>query len=353
MKLFDLITPANITAYWDNYNNTTQDLYLGDRLFPVKKIAGIELNKIGGRAGLPVELKPSAFDTQATYRDRLSVEVQKSKMPFFRERMKVDEETRQQILAISNDAILSTYVERIFDDANNLIRGARVARERMAMELISTGQIKVVGNGSNLVYNYNLHKKQKVKAAISWHTTASSTPLEDMLDWVTQFNKDFHVRLGYAVMTTTTFNHIKNSQSVARALYPTATSLSGLLIYPQQVRDLIRSYVGVEILINDNVYATEVGGIGVPFFPDDVVTFLPAGGVLGNMVMGTTPEEVDLLSNSKFASNTRIVDTAVAVYTRTLDHPVNVETIVSQIALPSFGADVNGGAGSILIADVK
>ena len=47
-----------------------------------------------------------------------------------------------------------------------------------------------------------------------------------------------------------------------------------------------------------------------------------------------------------------IVDTGVAVYTRTVDHPVNVETVVSQIALPSFGADVNGGAGSILIASV-
>ena len=352
MKLFDLLTPANITAYWDVYNDN-QELYLGDSLFPVKKIAGIELNKIGGRAGLPVELKPSAFDTQATYRDRLSIEVQKSKMPFFRERMKIDEETRQQIMAISNDAILATYVDRIFDDANNLIRGARVARERMAMELISTGKINVVGNGANLTYDYHLNRKQKVTASTSWHTVASSTPLEDMLEWITQFNKDFHVKLGYAVMTTTTFNHIKASASVARAIYPTATTLTGLLVYPQQVRDLVRSYVGVEILINDNVYATEVGGIGVPFFPDDVVTFLPAGGVLGNMVMGTTPEEVDLLSNSKFAANTRIVDTAVAVYTRTIDHPVNVETIVSQIALPSFGADVNGGAGSILIASVK
>lgn len=352
MKLFDLITPANITAYWDAYNDN-QDLYLGDKLFPVKKIAGIELNKIGGRAGLPVELKPSAFDTQAPYRDRLSIEVQKSKMPFFRERMKIDETTRQQIMAISNDAILATYVDKIFDDANNLIRGAKVARERMAMELISTGKINVKGNGSNLTYDYHLNKKQKVTAGASWHNTAVSTPLEDMLDWVTQFNKDFRVKLGYAVMTTTTFNHIKASESVARALYPTATTTSGLLIYPSQVRDLVRNYVGVEILINDNVYATEVGGVGIPFFPDDIITFLPSGGVLGNMVMGTTPEEVDLLSNSKFASNTTIVDTAVAVYTRTLDHPVNVETIVSQIALPSFGADINGGAGSILIADVK
>ena len=351
MKLFDIVTPANITAYWDA-SQESQENYMGSALFPVKKIAGIELNKIGGRAGIPVELKPSAFDTQATYRDRLSIEVQKSKMPFFRERMKIDEETRQQIMAVSNDAVLSTYVNYIFDDTNNLIRGARVARERMAMELISTGKISVVGNGSNLVYDYHLSKKQKVSATTSWHNASASNPIQDMIDWKDQFNKDFRVNLGYAVMTTTTFNHIKASESVIKAIYPTATTISGLFVMPQQVKDLIRNAVGVQILINDNVYATEVGGTGVPFFPDDAVTFLPVGGVLGNMVMGTTPEEADLLSNSKFASNTQIVDTGVAVYTRTIDHPVNVETIVSQIALPSFGADVNGGAGSILIAKV-
>ena len=351
MNLFDIVTPANITAYWDN-SQASQESYMGDFLFPVKKIAGIELNKIGGRAGLPVALKESMFDTQATYRDRQSIEVAKSKMPFFRERMKVDEELRQQILAISNDAILNTYVNRIFDDANNLIKGAKVSRERMAMQLISTGKVKLSGNGVKLEYDYHMNKKQKVSASTSWHNTATSTPIQDIIDWVDQFNKDFRVKLGYMVMTTATFNLIKASQSVAKQLYPTATSVAGLLVLPQQVKDLIKNATGLTILINDNAYAETVGGVAVPFFPDDVVTFLPVGGVLGNMVMGTTPEEVDLLTNPKFAPNTRIVDTGVAVYTRTIDHPVNVETVVSQIALPSFGADVNGGAGSILIANV-
>jgi len=108
---------------------------------------GLEINKISGFAGLPVTLKPSAFDTQATFRDRQTVELQKSKMPFFRERMKIDEETRQKIMAISNDKLLDGIVRNIFDDTNNLIRGARAQRERMAMELISTGKINVVGNG--------------------------------------------------------------------------------------------------------------------------------------------------------------------------------------------------------------
>lgn len=351
MRIIDLVTPTNVLQYWDN-TKANQSAYLGEKLFPATKIQGLELNKIGGRAGLPVRLKASAFDTQATYRDRLSIEVTKQKMPFFRERMKIDEETRQQILAISNDAILKNYVARIFDDAGNLIRGARATRERMAMELISTGHVKIEGNGVKLDYNYNLNKKQNVKASTAWTDTANSKPIQDLSDWVDYFRTEYHVSLGYAVMTTKTFNMIKASESVSYILYPNSPNAGRQLVTTTQVVDLIRSATGLQVLFNDAAYADEVGGAGKPFFPDGVVSLLPVGGVLGNMTFGTTPEEVDLLTNPKTAGNTRITDTGVAVYSRLIDHPVNVEVLVSQICLPSFGADIEGGAGSILIAKV-
>lgn len=349
-NIFDIVRPQNIIAYYDA-RKADQSKYMGEMLFPAKKIAGLELNKIGGRAGLPVRLKASAFDTQAPFRDRLSIEQTKQKLPFFRERMKIDEETRQQILSIQNDQILRGYVERIFDDTNNLIIGARATRERMAMELISTGHVKIEGNGVKLNYDYNLHKNQKV--ASSWANPATSKPIQDIIDWVDAFRTKFYVNLAYAVMNTKTFNLIKASDSVKYALYPTATSPTNLFVTSPQVKDFVQTATGVRILINDNAYADTVGGAAKPFFPDYTISFLPVGGTLGNMVFGTTPEEIDLLTNPKFASNTRITDTGVAVYTRTLDHPVNVETIVSQICLPSFASDVEGGAGSILIADVK
>ena len=181
MNIFDIVTPQNIVAYWDN-TKANQTTYLSDYLFPKKKVMGLEINKISGYAGLPVTLKPSAFDTQATFRDRQSVELQKSKMPFFRERMKVDEETRQQIMAISNDSVLEGIVSNIFDDTNNLIRGARAQRERMAMELISTGKIDIVGNGVRLAYDYKLNRKQKTKASVKWEDTENSKPLEDLMN---------------------------------------------------------------------------------------------------------------------------------------------------------------------------
>ena len=85
MNIFDIVTPANIVTYWDD-TKADQSTYLSDYLFPKQQVMGLEINKISGFAGLPVTLKPSAFDTQATFRDRQTVELQKSKMPFFRER---------------------------------------------------------------------------------------------------------------------------------------------------------------------------------------------------------------------------------------------------------------------------
>jgi hypothetical protein len=265
--------------------------------------------------------------------------------------MKIDEETRQQILSIQNDQILRGYIERIFDDAGNLLLGARATRERMAMELISTGHIKIEGNGVKLDYNYGLHKNQKV--ATSWANPSTSTPLQDMVDWVDDFRTKFYVPLGYAVMNTKTFNMIKASDIIRYALYPTATNPTGALVTNPQVKNLIQTATSLTALINDNAFADSVGGAAKPFFPDHTISFLPVGGVLGSMVFGYTPEQLDLATNAKFAGETRITDTGVAVYTRTIDHPVNVETIVSQVCLPAFSSDIEGGAGAILIADVK
>lgn len=352
MNLFDILTPTNVAMYWDK-RKEDQSKYMGHMLFKPKKIVGLEINKIGGRAGLPVQLKASAFDTQATTRDRLSIELTKQSMPFFRERMTIDETLRQQIMVLANEQLLKGFMTQIFDDTNNLIRGAKVRREKMAMELISTGHIKIEDNGVKLDYDYGLGKQQFVDA--DWSNTATSTPIQDLIDWVDFARTKLYVNMGFAVMTTKTFNLIKASESTRKAMFPLiqATNIDSMLITNTQVKDFVENATGIRILINDTAYAEHVGGSGLPLYPDMRVTLLPAGGVLGDMVFGTTPEEIDLLGKANTGADVKIVDTGVAITTCTITHPVNVETLVSQICLPSFSADIENGSGSIMIAKIK
>ena len=74
-------------------------------------------------------------------------------------------------------------------------------------------------------------------------------------------------------------------------------------------------------------------GNSMKFMPANTFVLFPDGD-LGNTWFGTTPAESDLMGGS--VANVSIVDTGVAITTAKHVDPVNVETIVSQICLPSF-----------------
>ena len=69
-------------------------------------------------------------------------------------------------------------------------------------------------------------------------------------------------------------------------------------------------------------------------------------GTLGTGWFGTTPEQSDLMSGT--AANVSMVDLGVAVTTSKKVDPVNVDTKVSMIYLPSYE-----GIDNVLIADVS
>ena len=79
--------------------------------------------------------------------------------------------------------------------------------------------------------------------------------------------------------------------------------------------------------------------------PEDTFVMFPDG-PLGKTWFGTTPAESDLQAGN--AANVTITDTGVAVTTVQKVDPVNVETIVSMICLPSFES-----ANEVYIIDTK
>lgn len=110
-----------------------------------------------------------------------------------------------------------------------------------------------------------------------------------------------------------------------------------------QVRTYLMSMLDLDLTVNSKRYKDETGAVKA-YVPDDLIVLFPTG-TLGNTWFGTTPEESDLMSSS--ITNVSIVDTGVAVTTMQRVDPVNVETKVTQICLPSFEQ-----ADTVVIADV-
>ncbi|MEA0565019.1 major capsid protein [Lysinibacillus irui] len=332
--IFDLVNAKNIAEYYEN-NPSNSIPYLGATLFPPKKQLGLDLSWIKGSKGLPVALMPSEFDAKATLRDRIGFKKIETEMPFFREAMRVGEKDRQELnrlLSSNLDNMTRTLIANIYDDITNLVNGANVQPERMIMQLLSSGKIKITANRQDYDYDYKMKSEHKeALAGNALWSNADATPIEDIIRWQDTVEDNTGVRPTNAIMTRKTFGYLLKHPSIRLDMNPLGGQ--NIILTDAVLKQYLQDKLGISIAVYNKKYLSE-DGTSHNFYPDDFFTLIPDG-TLGNTYYGTTPEESDLLTGQSNAE-VSIVNTGVAVTTVKEPHPVNVETIVSEIVMPSF-----------------
>lgn len=341
MDIRELFAPDVLAANWSEvYSN--QVPYLGEGLFPRRKKAGLDLAWVKGTKGLPISLMPSAFDAQATFRDRIGVEKLETEMPFFREGFKIKEKDRQELLRAqdSNDPYAEAVMARVYDDANELIAGADVVAERMRMQLLfpDSGNLGIVikANGVDYTYNYDPDGSWKANnytaltGTAVWSDAANADPFTDIETVKNAVLARTGAELVTLVMNNATFNYLGKMTSIKNRFLSTAGITTGY-ITKNDVKAVMRETLGVEIAVYDKMYRNE-SKVAAKFVPDGYVALLPAGS-LGTTWMGTTPEEAD---GSSAPMNVALVNTGVAISRIVEPHPVNINILASEIVLPSY-----------------
>lgn len=346
MNIYDIFESKAIASYWTDVNANMTDPMIGTKYFPVSKQTGLSLAWIKGRNNLPVALQPAAFDTKAPLRDRIGVKELSTEMPFFREAMRIGEKDRQDIetLLAKGEQFAQPTIMRIFDDVNNLVEGAMVQAERMRMSLLYGGKIGITAtaeNGRDIAYNYDYdvdggwatNNKVELLTTAKWTVAnkATSQPINDLLDAVEKMAETKGVRPVEVLMNTSTFKGMIASESIAKAMNPLGAT--SMIVTKNTAKQFIENETGLTITLYDKMFKDEQGN-DHKYFPDGCATLLPAY-ALGNTWYGTTPEEFDLMSGTANAS-VSVVNTGVAITTIKEPHPVNVQTVVSEIVLPSF-----------------
>lgn len=344
MTIFDFMTSQELASYWLELAKDEAP-YPCEELFPAQKKRGLDLKWLKGARGLPVVLKTSAFDAAAIPRGRIGFESMSAEMPYFKESMYIDEEMRQElnmVLETGNQAYIDAVLNRIFDDEVNLLRAARASRERMRMQALTTGVIAMANNGQSFTYDYGIPVAHKVTVNTDWDDLANSDPIADILKGIEKIEDDTGVRPTRAMTTAAVWRQIRGNAKVKNDIYAIKPVVG--TVTDSMLKSYIAETLGITILVNEKRYADE-SGTTQQFMPADTFVIFPEGS-LGTTWFGTTPAESDLMSGT--AANVSIVDTGVAIVTAKKVDPVNVETIVSMICLPSFEQ-----ADKVYIIDTK
>lgn len=344
MTIFDLVKAPELTSYWEE---RVQDRppYLGEELFPAEKKLGLKLEWIKGANGLPVVLKPSAYGVTAVPRGRIGFEKLSTSMPFFKESTYIDEEMRQElnmVLETRNQAYIDAVTNRVFADEMRLLEGARARREEMRMMALTTGAIAISANGQDYAYDYHMPADHKVTVATSWSDYDTSDPIEDMRQWMDKIETDTGIRPARGVLTRKTWGYLRRNQKIIKNIFVLSNGQTTALS-DSRLTQYLSDELQLELVIYGKRYTDDMGD-ATQFVPDDTVVLFPSGD-LGRTWFGTTPEESDLMGGK--VANVSITDLGVAVTTIQKADPVNVETKVTMICLPSFET-----ADSVLIADV-
>ncbi|PZM63493.1 major capsid protein [Paenibacillus dendritiformis] len=334
MNIFDMINARAIASYVTN-NPSNKIPYLGATLFPARKKLGLDLAWIKGSRGLPVSLRPSAFDAKATLRDRIGISKVELEMPFFREAMRIGEKDRQELLKLmgsNNEQYVMPLITTIFDDVANLVSGAQVIPERMIMQLLSTGKIKITDNRQYFDYDYRMSEEHKevLTGAAVW-SDPTSTPIQDIQRWQQKVEQDTGTKPTRAICSLDVWTALLRHPSIRLDMNPLGGQ--NIILTDSMLKQYLQDKVGLQIEVYTKKYALQDGSSHL-FYPEKSFTLIPEGN-LGSTWYGTTPEEADLMAGATSAE-VQIVNTGVAITSIKEPHPVNVETIVSEIVLPSF-----------------
>lgn len=309
----------------------TEKPYLGDELFPTKRKQGLQIDWVKGMKKGAQVLPLSAFDTKVLKLSRYGFTTVSQKMPFFKASLDIDEELRQKLLMIgeSQTQFINDIIRNIFDDNQRLIEAAAVTRERMRMQLLTTGQIVMASNGQAYKYDYGMADYQKPTVAVSW-SNPDADIIGDIINYQDKMVEKTGVKPTRLIMRTKAFRYLMKNNYIKDSIYVFAQGKVNA--NETAIKTFLAENAGItSIALYDKTYVDEDGAPQF-FIPEDVAILVPEGN-LGYTYMGTTPEEADLMSGTD--ASVAIVDNGVAITVTKETDPVRVVTKVSEISIPS------------------
>lgn len=333
MDLKDYISSKEIALY---IKGLPEEATIDKVLFPADKQYGMEIELAKGAKQRPVALRMSAFDTAVRPRVlSANIDIEKREMPFFKESILIKEADRQKLMlamAANNQNIVTQILGNVYNNYKNLVDGAEVQMKRMRAQLIQNGTLNITSDAGDIVVDYNVaaaHKETISTASKKWNVLTADI-VGDIARWQKIFTNEGYAKPTVLVLTDTLFGYVCLNTAIVNDIKGMNTNY---IVTQNDVKNYLNQKFGISVAVVNGVFVNEAGSI-VSYYEDNKVTLIPAG-ALGKTVYGTTPEEADSIFGSK-QLETEIVNTGVAITTSLKHDPVNVETKVSQLGMPSF-----------------
>ncbi|WP_282801135.1 major capsid protein [Secundilactobacillus kimchicus] len=329
--VYALTTANHVAGFW-NTNSELTEPYFGDgTAFRHERLSGDQVSIVKGSDVQPKLLDQTDRDAKAIPLDRGELETASKEVPGFKNSMIVNEKDIRDFKRAqqSRDTVLvDTILNKIYNDQATLLRNAAYRREAMAMEVLTTGQLKLA---NKKIIDYGLKAWQKTKSKADWGADGSN-PYDDIYAIQETAAQKVGATLGRAVMNRRTFSKLVRNGTLKSTLLANNANTAAAFLPNSVVTDFLYSELGLSIKVYNKGYNDAAGAFHT-FVPDDLIAFLPETDSIGRMAFATTPEEEE---SSRLSGTVATVDTGVSIHVYDQQDPVARTTKVDQWVLPTL-----------------
>lgn len=328
--VYDLVDPAELIQYVRQFDNEVLRAENQDTLediLPDTPTDELEFKVRKSARNLVDIAEYRAWDTPARMTGRPGVKYIRGSLGPVSRQIPLSEEEFLRVRALlreNNDPV----IDQIYQDSENMIRAVQDRVELARGDIISDGKLTLAENGLVLEANWGRDAIMSVAAGTLWTTTATATPLSDLLAW-TQAYRDLNgtdpatVLMSKVRIANLALNAEMRNYASANATTPTRLNRATIdAIFANEGLPPIRLY--------DRFVRKD--GVITRILPQNKVFLLPpAGDNPGVTYYGPTAEAI------KFAGRGLIdiqdAPGVVALVTET-EHPVQTYTVGTAIAMP-------------------
>mgnify|MGYP000848412668 CR=1 FL=1 len=300
------------------------DGYIGFKLFPAIKTENIKLAvaDLTEKGKVPVMALIHALDTEARIGDRPDPEGVNYELFLIKEKLNQGEALKKLLRNGMLNPDKQAMLERIYNDAANLISRVLTRVEAMTCELLSTAKLTIAENNVAKVVDYGLPATHRMTVQ-SW-----GTPATDILADLKDIQKRAKNKIVRAITTSKVMGYIQDNTAI-NALAAVTSNVASLI----WVKEFMLKNFGIEFIVYDGTYKLSAqNDTEYYFLKEDVITFLTTDEVLGRTFFTYTPEEdFEIVSR---------LDGYVAVTQEKTFDPAGIWTKASAVAFPC-PADIN------------
>jgi hypothetical protein len=283
-----------------------------------------------------------AWDAEAAIGSRQGLARIMGEIPPLSKKIRLGEEQRLRLRSLQLGGDTGALVDQIFDDAGAMTRAVQARVELARGRAIYDGKFVVNENGFIQTLDFGIPGTHRVTPAVVWSTSATATPIADMMTWTQLYVDDNGFPPGYALTSTAVLNNLLKVAEVRTY----AASLAGTpQMVARPVLDQVVANFGLPpIVVNDEV--VRVSGASTRVIPSDRFVYLPPTSEnLGRTFYGITAEALELAAAGQIVASQ--APGIVAVVDKTFD-PVATWTKAAAVAIP-----IIANPKQIITADVQ